>query len=930
MWCEQIVLFLFSCIITVHYEVMSDRLLDFKELIKSNEITSEWVDENTSNVHIKNKYYEIYIYKPKNDLTSEQRHDSTLNEFYTCINCEFGAWTQHQLLIFVKHFPVFYNSKFISLYNNIFAKNIKTFVIHLDSILKITTRFINILSSFMNINKYEPSIDTIVLKSMILLNLKINYIKSLSNNDNGVDDFDIKVLTDDVIILFMLEIINSIQYYMTVNCDFSSQYEKRRFFGYAPNYSELNKKDITEFLGDIESTKLESSKSCNVKQMLLLNKIPIKIDNVKWNTPYGKVLVIDVVERIKKLHDLEIIFWYQKLMLKTIMKILFGETHKYFQIHKKFSESILNDFEIIYSMVLLDIINLPIDGLIQCFTLLLSNRDRIYTENDPLVLTIVKYLESLDEIDLGTDLISDIIISDLNDDNRLSNKTNLEKYIDRIILIVEDFKCFFRLNEFLQNEHNNSYYTPYTKSFVKIKRFVKNILIDSISSRNLNPNVEMEKIRMNLKNDLSDEINIMIDDGCNYIGTLYNLCFETFVVINKAFAECQENKILKYLGEAKYLCENIWKFLMDFFNTFHWERSIFKIVYTVTPLIESIMYRFDQIFRNEYFKDLIRLISVVMNVFNEYAIEFCSNLSKYNYLFFNNINFTEVGKPMFHFEKNIKKSLINFKSGFFKRNASHIFIKLKGLYEIHYKFFFINLSMYNKIIKLKWKGEIYNIEDIYKYIMSAVLNPSYYYAINDFYLKYYIAAVYYEIIQIKNVTSSKKNCKIFFKEIHSILIEFSFPKYFDNIIVSFNKYLNILKYNFCFDKGNNNNIEEQEVRNKIHNQLKEIGVYIEDELSVLYNVDESKSSEITVDEPSVLYNVDESESSEITVDHETLETPSSNVYFNRCINALVKIFKAVKNIYDNLEYMISIRRSRQDDIRLKHKLLEKFEKQAFS
>lgn len=596
-------------------EILSDKLTDLNAVVESKIIISKSVGEQTINVGIKYKFYKIYEYELyTNSVYDKIIHTSTLHKFYTSINCEFAVWTMSQLKKCVKRFPLFYNPKFLFKQGNIFERHLKKMVVALDVILQTTGRFINILLRFMNINRYDSSFDTLVLNALLSLNLKINCIKTLKNCENDEYNSYIEEFMDNVIIRLLLDSINSMQHFVAMNCEFGTYYNNRRFFGYPSNYNDSNETNINEFLADINSvTELEPLYHCSIKQILLVDLTKWLNSMAKWKTVYGTVLIEDVSQRILHTYDLDKIFWYNELILKTILKLLFSKILEYFKTHKKLSNILINDIETIYysGVMLYDFTNLP-HGLLECFRFLISKRDRKYSKKDELVMRINDYLTLLHEIDLVTDsnvkrtetvnLHSNGNRSDGDDghnadDDEFYNKSDLKQFINRIIIIIEDFECFIRLYEFLLSRHNITYYMPFVENYVKIKSLVQNIILGSDASRD-NKNysdTELMAMKADLKNSQSYEKRSLTDEGCKYIRALYGLCFETIVILNTMVRENKYAERHTYCNDAKVTFARIEEHLMHFFNTSYWDRPIFTVIYNIMPIFENVTRRFKQI-----------------------------------------------------------------------------------------------------------------------------------------------------------------------------------------------------------------------------------------------------------------------------------------------------------------------------------------------
>lgn len=911
MCCEKLILYFlmylrYAC---TQDEVLTDTISNFNEAIISNNIKTEWVNETTSYVWIQDKlYYQIYIYKPKKDLISKI-HFSTPNEFYICINCEFAAWIRDQLFEFVKRFPLLYHSRFLYVHNNLFIRRFKIFVKTLDSIMKYTERFINILFNFLKINKYNSSFDTVVFKTLISLNLKILFFKTLRMYENGIDNSNTNKSVDDIIIRSILEIINSLQYFISVNCKFSSYYINIRFYGYPSTDSSTSINNIFKFFHSISW--IESLDHCIVEQIISKDIINLIHKNMEWNSPYGKVLVRDVIKTIQHSYNIDTIFWCQELMLKSIMKMLFYKILRVFKNHQQFSKNILSYLKEIYHYIFSNLQNLSTE-LMQSFTLLISKRNHVYAENDELVLLINKYLESLDEFNLKADVASSSNITDkMNASNEgfsenyiftdVSNdESDLDQYLSRILAIIKDFRCFIKFYEFLQYESNNTYYMPFMRNTVNKKSLVEILIMESNANKSKMSNSAIASIKNDVHRNLTDEKCVMIEEGCNYIKGLYEFCLQTIFVLNS-----HETK--NYYTKAKEIFMNVETYLKAFFNASHWDRPIFIIAYTILPLVQNTNNRFNQPFNLQVYNDLTRLINMVMILFDKYGLEFCSTPPKYNYLLFNHINFNlfKIDQSIPQIPNGIIESLNKFEKSNNNRRVAHTLFSLNHFYKVYSNS--ANLSVYNKVIKLNWKGENWNINEIYKYIISAVLSPFYWYKINEFFLKFYIAVIFYEINEIYKINDVEIfECGPFYRNIQDYLLRNKFPSFFNKIIDNIKKYLIILNKIFCNKEFNNTIVIIEKIEtifNQINFQLVEIGVNVIVERPILSN-DASKSPKLSQVADSRFNESSDSVKFRSIVDNNNTVLISTLNF----LNELFKLFYSVEEISYILTRMIVVER----------------------
>lgn len=190
--------------------------------------------------------YPIFYYEAENDSTN----NNVLSKLYTCINCEFAAWTQDKLFELIETYhPLLFSSKFKDLQNDLFEINHNEYMRILDVVKEFTERFINILFDFISkYLSYNSLIDTGILKSLISLHFKIDFIKTIlhkSDHTNKDDKLSTTNGSDVIEIRGILEVINDIQSFMMFNCEiFPLTYDNKQLFGYLMSKSVQRKDKI--------------------------------------------------------------------------------------------------------------------------------------------------------------------------------------------------------------------------------------------------------------------------------------------------------------------------------------------------------------------------------------------------------------------------------------------------------------------------------------------------------------------------------------------------------------------------------------------------------------------------------------------------------------------------------------------------------------
>lgn len=148
--------------------------------------------------------YLIYMHNFK---TNKKNKDLKVNIFFIQMNCRFNDWTQYHLYNFIQKFSLFLQNN--KNYNK-FKSDKETHINVLTNIENDVKRFVYILHNFLEI--FGSYYDTTLLKTLILLQFKIEYIIYYVNN--------IRLLklgiTDAVIVNILLKIMIDIQYFKTL------------------------------------------------------------------------------------------------------------------------------------------------------------------------------------------------------------------------------------------------------------------------------------------------------------------------------------------------------------------------------------------------------------------------------------------------------------------------------------------------------------------------------------------------------------------------------------------------------------------------------------------------------------------------------------------------------------------------------------------
>lgn len=796
--------------------VLSINLDELELLATDNQIESLCVGKNVSYVYINRVKYEIHTYDYDCDdhgfqlPSNPEFHTNTLSKLYTCINCEFADWTRKELLKVIELFPILYDSSFIDIYKRVRVNNFERVDPILQQIVNRTQQFVDILLNFQNVyrNAKDSTMDTQLSTTLLSLMFSVNVLNQNSDGTRFEDSWS----TDISITRTVLEALNSIQNYTNLNCKLNLYYDNKTLFGFSMGNETSDKKSIDKFLHNIKPLQLNSEDSCRVDQILLTEMVDTTFYHINWKTDNGTANIKNVMENIKLTKDFSLIFWYQKYMITTFMKLLFEIIKTHYKNYEILSKD-TTDFFInwIHST---EIHKNPYlsPELIECMSLL-KIHDSItkYSEGNSLVETINKYMNSTPEI-LGIEEHT-FVNSKMKDTIKYLNKFN------------KDFACFNRIFAYLSNKYDNIvfYESVYTNSD-KIATLKKDVLTKSTKDESNIFSSSTIFIKDSEPFTADNEYKIVDDlyknEGCKLFIGLYHYFFKFVIELDHAHLEKKsktenekqtqiaENDKKKTKTDSNVVKLDYYLLIKNGFDEIYTHLSTLLNGYQHFPhlkVILNILPHFNMkrdFFLEKYHDEIKRTLYVIMTELNTYGIENC-NPPNYNFLLFNNMNF-EIISQLSIVKKSINTSIDKLKS-------------TRAITEQEWKsklFPFIELIVYGENdfekyeqITLNWKGERITKNRMCKWFKSTTLGPSLY-AVNEFFLKFMFAVVFCEIFSI-------------IKDQPAIDVNFdtqNFPKKFTSIIIEINSYVS-----FYHEK----HTQSKTTKESVINEFKNVGVFID-------------------------------------------------------------------------------------------------------
>lgn len=769
-------LFLFLCFSILKFELCeSNELIDF---IQSNASVAN-IDENyTREVTLFKVFkYNVLINIIQTNDNEEQAVDKLI-AFYLVLGCNFAEWTIMQINDFIRSFPLFYQHTFLNTeYGKVFIDNYDDYIKTLNTIDDYITKFIYTLQNILNVNSNVFNYNELtILKSFKSLKIKISSIMSPTT----LLDFN---NSDLIIIQEMLKELNFTQSFLIMNCDNLplNNNNNSQLYGYL---STVNNANSTDFI--LESIKSSFDwksdiQNCSMKQIFLENIITIhstepisndilnaKIKTVRWKS----ITVRDILEKISQSHDIERIYWCEKSILTTIVKVIYCKV--FFLLSEKSSLSqIMYIITEINSKISKNKANLPTyfsKGL--KYLELVKDRDtfRADIDYDAMVLKIKTYYDSIDSVELKCPVdIADEGEIKLKDDNFMDQSTkelfitntldSLDNLMKKISKHFDDFVCFYKYFECLQDEFDKTTFP-------------------------------LEKIETKLQ---SVEKNTESETLCRFVFDLYLICYKTLIFLNRGVEKGNKNEYTEFFTKAWNSIRDIKNYFLKIIKIGTEHFDLIEIAYNIVIVLENANEPIDTI-RGKYLK---RIMYFVMAELNNYGFQHCT-LPKFNFFLFSNLNFNTV------MDDDVKNVIKNGDKTYYDFNT--VTVEPQDYKCFSYKY--VNQILidksdfiipYENIIHFYWKGKKQSILEVFKEITH--LNPLYLYLLYDTYFMFHLAVIYCEVKREYNFLANKQPSTEIYDSNEVIGWHQNFPKRFATMIDDIYYINTILKTRSELDKS---------------------------------------------------------------------------------------------------------------------------------
>lgn len=865
---------------------VSQRVKDFEDLVRRVGVKSARIDDRNSRVYLAGSEYEIFFYDPATAMmaskspAAEYRADTPV-KLYTCVNCEFAAWTLDELFRFVETFPVVYDAAafegehdrvFTTLYDHGVSET-------LDRMAGRVERFADVLFGLAEALGWPATtVDTSLLKALVSLTVKIGHMKTLGRRDEPSEE-QLSGGVDGHVVRLVLESANDVQIFMAANCELPTYYDNKVFYGYSVSRSEeLGRPDdrhrVDRLLDDLKPLGLESDgrNRCDTRRMLLERvmtngRVLAGLPYVEIIVEYGDgVSVGHVLEKVRDAYDLEVVHWYQGLVLKAVVKLICHKTVAFFRERvagDEVPDSVTDSFRTIVTRLrslspssLSDTRTADAhDETAECFRLLASKKRFDADEAAELVATLGSH--PVDRVGTIRLAYSD---RDADEDAKASLKRLLDCSLEDLVLEIADehaareFECFMRYYVLLNVEFR-SYYAPFEKDYKKITDLLINCEYNKRIPRD--KNVAMYSNRLSIirrvlhVDDRSHSVSVyhdddvltdsrgrlitdpnenptprlLLDGGCGFVETLIHNCFNIIIMVNNAADSTTRASKTAWTKAATDRTSEIRRTLLEVVEKYSNHR-LYKIACHIIPFID--MYG-NTLFDDSTSSFILRILSIFMAEINYYGLEYCRP-PNYKFLTFNNLKPDVMGNYKFYdriVEKYLQVIQSTKKIEFGDKREKFDFMSLNELFRT-YKDNCEKYESYKNTITLEWKGQRVNIGEIYENISATVVRPFYFYAFFDVFFKFFIATIYYEIHEFRRVNDPKiarNDCEGFKMFVEKILSETQFPAAFLKLINHLKQILLSTHQQWCDD----NNIEKlsiDDTERAIAEKLGEMGIFI--------------------------------------------------------------------------------------------------------
>lgn len=709
-----------------------------------NSIVNKVEIHNNREIEFNELKYNI-LFSPEKNQNNEIQMDK-VNALYLILSCSFAEQAIFDICNLIVDVPSFYSHTFLnSDYKNVLIKNNwDILVLKLTQIETTTIQFITLYKNYLK-KVLTPNLlyynDNDILRIFGSLFIKIEIV--LSNNSKSNH-------TDMVFIREILEEMNAIQIFLSMNCDKSDKSIENmyasKFYGYtAIKQTFIWRSNLYKIFKDLED------KRCSFQNIFLQDFIekesmhPDLVHDISnstvniFNENGTDVKIKDFFKQIRSTYDINAIYWYMKSILATIMKLLFSRIIEGIQkmyLTLKITIEISNIIKFCESNEYI-----PVDlleGFILLKNLKIQNRDEYDDENDDEnedVRLINKLYTFYSNIKPNISLVKyyNIELSDIQDMSSKdedydiktlkNDKSEFQYYLNNFLDIIHtkltDFKCFGEYLQYLENPINKQY----LPSNILMPKQIKSI--DKVEYR----------------------------DECYFIMDIYYISFKSNIFVNKSKYQIinpndsNESTLLKARNIINFIRDKFVMYLKLNKNNL----KLFKVVKDIVIIIENLPMT-KHILEMAFLKRIIYFINAKLN---NWGLEYCSQ-PKFNFLLFDNIHLIK------YQENDTEKIDFDNNNSFFK-NFKNI-IETNDYQCFRFQYLYTNfiekpeiVNKYSNVIFFNWNNVKTSIGQVYSDLSNLFFKPHYLYIFYEIYFIFHIAAYYYNLRVIYYKDNVHKN-----------------------------------------------------------------------------------------------------------------------------------------------------------------------------
>jgi len=500
----------------------------------------------------------------------------------------------------------------------------------------------------------------------------------------------------------------------------------------------------------------------------------------------SKISIQDILNQIHESYDIELIYWFQDIVLDTIMKLILQTALKLF-IVGIWPQNIVNlifDINTVATNYDTNVSPAWIFG----FNMLLKFKID-YSNNTFDMPVLPNYY--LDHIHLKMK-------------SNLSNDKYLESLLVKVVVHLKYFIFFYKYRNYHRTEQDK-YYMPFIKNKIKLNSIVP-----------INSSHQIKGV-------------------CNFLKSIYSICYEAYTMLQKL----SYTKVISTESQVWVIINCIRGYFFTIIKMFkNNDVELKKIAYNVVIVLVNLSnWITDQHIYIDNFKRVVNVIAIQIIM---YKSKNCS-AQKFGFTYYdNNTNIIIKDKKV------IENTILNFfqinieqyKNKSFE-DSEFNFFNLQYLYNTYIRNSIL-IKKYGQIIKVNWNGNEETIMDLYKNSSNDVINHEFLFARYDIYFKFYIAVYYYEMRKCLIVNKLKLKCLASIKEYFGDFWTDTFPQELDYFIsdikalvnysydawVKLNSLLGIINADKRALNDVKNNIKE--LKNKIEKQFKQFNIVFKD------------------------------------------------------------------------------------------------------